>query len=102
MTPPFDKRNDDKLQNLILDRLGVIEKKVDSSHILQESMLKTCLARKFELKETKEKINNHVAWHTAKKKKMDRFKEAMLLSTFGTILYLARDKISNILELIFK
>ena len=102
MAPPFDKRNDDKLQNLILDRLGVIEEKVDKTHEFQAAINETCLTRSYEIKKIDGAITKHIGWHDKKKRKMERFKEAMLLSVFGTMIFLARDKIVNILDIIFK
>lgn len=100
--PSLDKRTDDKLQNLILERLSAIEIKVDKTHEFQESLNKTCLTRSFEIEKINNSITDHIGWHDKKKRKADRLKEAMLLSMFGTMLFLARDKISTIINIIFK
>jgi len=102
MAPLLEKRQDDKIQNLILERLGSIEKKSDLTHGIVENISKICITRGFEIEKVKTNIDDHVEWHKSKKKKAERLKEAMFLSLFGTILFLAKDKITNILTIIFK
>ena len=102
MASKLERRQDDKLQNMILERLGGIECKIDTFHQVQEEMSKVCITKSFEIEKTEDKITNHLDWHRRKKKRFDKYRDGTILSLIGTILFLARDKIAGIISLIFK